>query len=70
MADGEECVPDHQREDFHAETELHSSKSDASWIWLRRLLIIVGVARIWAGCPLEDGPLLVDEDVIHWRRGW
>ena len=27
-------------------------------------------ARIWAGCPLEDEPLLVDKDVIHWRRGW
>ena len=27
-------------------------------------------ARIWAGCPLENEPLLVDKDVIHWRRGW
>jgi putative transposase len=25
-------------------------------------------ARIWAGCPLENEPLLVDKDVIHWRR--
>jgi len=27
-------------------------------------------ARIWAGCPLENEPLLVDKDVIHWRRSW
>ena len=25
-------------------------------------------ARIWQGCPLEDEPLLVDKDLIHWRR--
>jgi REP-associated tyrosine transposase len=25
-------------------------------------------ARIWAGCPLETEPLLVDKDLIHWRR--
>jgi len=25
-------------------------------------------ARIWAGCPLENEPLLLDKDVIHWRR--
>ena len=25
-------------------------------------------ARIWAGCPLEDEPLLVDKDLIHWRQ--
>ena len=25
-------------------------------------------ARIWQGCPLEDEPLLVDKDKIHWRR--
>ena len=25
-------------------------------------------ARIWAGCPLEDEPLLVDKDLIYWRR--
>jgi putative transposase len=25
-------------------------------------------ARIWAGCPLENEPLLVDKDLIHWRR--
>jgi REP element-mobilizing transposase RayT len=27
-------------------------------------------ARIWAGCPLENEPLLVDKDVIHWRRSY
>ena len=27
-------------------------------------------ARIWAGRPLENEPLLVDKDVIHWRRSW
>ena len=26
-------------------------------------------ARIWAGCPLENEPLLIDKDVIHWRLG-
>ena len=25
-------------------------------------------ARIWQGCPLEDEPLLVDKDLIHWRQ--
>ena len=25
-------------------------------------------ARIWRGCPPEDEPLLVDKDVIYWRR--
>jgi putative transposase len=25
-------------------------------------------ARIWQGCPLEDEPLLVDKDLISWRR--
>ena len=25
-------------------------------------------ARIWAGCPLENEPLLVDKDLIYWRR--
>ena len=25
-------------------------------------------ARIWHGRPVEDEPLLVDEDAIHWRR--
>ncbi len=25
-------------------------------------------ARLWQGCPLEDEPLLVDKDVINWRR--
>lgn len=25
-------------------------------------------ARIWAGSPLENEPLLVDRDLIHWRR--
>ncbi|HKR13485.1 MAG TPA: transposase [Pyrinomonadaceae bacterium] len=25
-------------------------------------------ARIWQGRPLEDEPLLVDNEVIHWRR--
>jgi REP-associated tyrosine transposase len=25
-------------------------------------------ARIWQGCPLKDEPLLVDKDLIHWRR--
>ncbi len=25
-------------------------------------------ARIWRGCPLEDEPLLVDKDLINWRR--
>ena len=27
-------------------------------------------ARIWQGCPLEDEPLLVDKDIIHWRRSY
>jgi len=25
-------------------------------------------ARIWEGCQLRDEPLLVDKDLIHWRR--
>ena len=25
-------------------------------------------ARIWQGCPMEDEPLLVDKDQLHWRR--
>lgn len=25
-------------------------------------------ARIWQGCPSENEPLLVDKDLIHWRR--
>jgi REP element-mobilizing transposase RayT len=25
-------------------------------------------ARIWKGCPLENEPLLIDNDLIHWRR--
>ena len=25
--------------------------------------------RMWHGCRLEDEPLLVDNDLIHWRRG-
>ncbi|HYJ47374.1 MAG TPA: transposase [Pyrinomonadaceae bacterium] len=25
--------------------------------------------RMWHGCRLEDEPLLVDKDLIHWRRG-
>jgi hypothetical protein len=25
-------------------------------------------ARIWHGCPLEDEPLLVDKDLICWRK--
>ncbi|MFZ0063541.1 MAG: transposase [Pyrinomonadaceae bacterium] len=25
-------------------------------------------ARLWQGCPIEDEPLLVDKDLIHWRR--
>lgn len=25
-------------------------------------------ARIWVGCPIENEPLLVDKDMIHWRR--
>jgi REP-associated tyrosine transposase len=25
-------------------------------------------ARIWQGCPAEDEPLLVDKDIIRWRR--
>ena len=25
-------------------------------------------ARIWRGCPLEDEPLSMDQDVIYWRR--
>jgi REP element-mobilizing transposase RayT len=25
-------------------------------------------ARIWQGCPLEDEPLLVDKELINWRR--
>jgi REP-associated tyrosine transposase len=24
--------------------------------------------RIWSGCPLDDEPLLVDKDLIYWRR--
>ena len=24
-------------------------------------------SRIWAGCPLENEPLLVDRDLIYWR---
>jgi putative transposase len=24
-------------------------------------------ARIWAGCPIENEPLLVDKDLIYWR---
>jgi hypothetical protein len=24
-------------------------------------------ARIWQGCPLENEPLLMDRDLIHWR---
>jgi REP element-mobilizing transposase RayT len=31
-------------------------------------------ARIWQGCPSENEPLLVDKDLIYWRRvnslGW
>jgi REP element-mobilizing transposase RayT len=26
-------------------------------------------ARIWQGCPLENEPLLMDRELIHWRRG-
>jgi len=26
-------------------------------------------ARIWQSCPLEEEPLLMDHDVIYWRRG-
>jgi REP-associated tyrosine transposase len=25
-------------------------------------------ARIWRGCPHEDEPLMMDHDVIYWRR--
>ncbi len=25
-------------------------------------------ARIWQGCPLENEPILVDKDLIYWRR--
>jgi hypothetical protein len=25
-------------------------------------------ARIWQGCPLATEPLLIDKDLIHWRR--
>ena len=25
-------------------------------------------ARIWEGCPQENEPLLIDKDLIHWRR--
>ena len=25
-------------------------------------------ARIWRGCPVENEPLLVDRDLIHWRH--
>lgn len=25
-------------------------------------------ARIWRGCPLENEPLLMDKELIHWRR--
>ena len=25
-------------------------------------------ARIWAGCPLDDEPLLIDKDLIYWRK--
>jgi putative transposase len=25
-------------------------------------------ARIWEGCPVENEPLLVDKDLINWRR--
>ena len=25
-------------------------------------------ARIWHGCPLENEPLLVDKDALHWRQ--
>jgi len=25
-------------------------------------------ARIWQGCASQDEPLLVDKDLIHWRR--
>ena len=25
-------------------------------------------ARIWRGCPLEDEPLLMDQELIYWRR--
>jgi hypothetical protein len=27
-------------------------------------------ARIWAGCPLENEPLMIDKDAIHWWRGF
>lgn len=26
-------------------------------------------ARIWQGCPLESEPVMVDKDLIYWRRG-
>jgi|SRR6266516_3543574 len=26
-------------------------------------------ARIWQGCPLENEPVMMDKDLIHWRRG-
>lgn len=25
-------------------------------------------ARIWQGCPIENEPLLIDKDLIYWRR--
>ena len=25
-------------------------------------------ARIWQGCPMENEPLLMNQDLIHWRR--
>ncbi|HEY2963660.1 MAG TPA: transposase [Pyrinomonadaceae bacterium] len=25
-------------------------------------------ARIWHGCPLEEEPLLLDKDLVYWRR--
>ena len=25
-------------------------------------------ARVWHGCQLEEEPLLVDKDLIYWRR--
>jgi REP element-mobilizing transposase RayT len=29
-------------------------------------------ARIWAGCPIEDEPLIMNNDLVAWRqsRGW
>ena len=26
-------------------------------------------ARIWQGKPLDNEPLLMDKDLIHWRQG-